>query len=131
MHILLVDDDQLALLVHKQIMEQLFVGAKITSYNNPVKLIEDLTNKSIDFPDVIFSDYHMGAINGVDVLEAIESLFLKNKTANEKLDFFLVSSESDLKSITKNLKHEIFNACITKPLTEKKVNKLLYSKIAS
>lgn len=131
MHILLVDDDQLALLVHKQIIEKLFVGAKITSYNNPVKLIEDITNKSIDFPNVIFSDYHMGAINGVDVLEAIESLFLKNKTANEKLDFFLVSSESDLKSITKNLKHEIFNACITKPLTEKKVNKLLYSKIAS
>jgi len=130
MHIILVDDDQLTLFIHKKVVEKSFENAKVTCYNKPSKLIEDLQNNNIQMPNLIFSDYNMGALNGVDVLDAVESACM-NKDKSFKSDFFLVSSESDLSSIAANLKHEVFNTFISKPLTEEKINLLLDSRIAS
>ena len=130
MHIILVDDDQLTLFVHKRVIENVFKNATISSYSDPSKLIEELRNDSIKLPDMIFSDYNMGDLNGVDVLNAFESVCMKNYQSL-KPDFFLVSSEIDIAEKASHLNHQIFNTYLEKPLTKEKINNLFFDKIAS
>lgn len=67
LYITLVDDDPFCLSFYEQYL--LSLGFQnVTAFNNATDCISKLT----DTTDIVFVDYHMDALNGIDVLKEIK-----------------------------------------------------------
>lgn len=130
MKIILVDDNRLTLFIHKKIVENSFKKAKVICYSDPSKLIEDIQTESVKMPDLVFSDYNMGTLNGIDVLNAFEVASLNNNSSH-KPNFILVSGETDVAEITSNIDSSLLASYIQKPMTKEKLEYICSNRIAS
>jgi CheY-like chemotaxis protein len=70
LNILVVDDDETSLELFKEILE--FRGHNVTTVNEGVRCISNLQNH---YYDIIFLDYHIGDIDGVDLADCIKDVF--------------------------------------------------------
>lgn len=70
LNILVVDDDITSLELFKEILE--FRGHNVTAVNEGVRCISNLQN---NYYDIIFLDYHIGDIDGVDLADCIKDVF--------------------------------------------------------
>lgn len=70
LNILVVDDDETSLELFKEILE--FRGHNVTAVNEGVRCISNLQN---NYYDIIFLDYHIGDIDGVDLADCIKDVF--------------------------------------------------------
>ena len=70
LNILVVDDDETSLELFKEILE--FRGHNVVTLNEGVRCISNLQN---NYYDIIFLDYHIGDIDGVDLADCIKDIF--------------------------------------------------------
>jgi PleD family two-component response regulator len=70
LNILVVDDDETSLELFKDILQ--FRGHNVTAVNEGVRCISHLQN---NYYDIIFLDYHIGDIDGVDLADCIKDVF--------------------------------------------------------
>jgi CheY-like chemotaxis protein len=70
LNILIVDDDETSLELFKEILE--FRGHNVTAVNEGVRCISSLQN---NYYDIIFLDYHIGDIDGVELTDCIKDVF--------------------------------------------------------
>lgn len=115
--IFLVDDDTLCLTLYQQFLKQL-------GYSN-VELF-DSGNDCIDGlvehdPDVIFLDYNMEGMNGLDVLKKI-------KQFNEDTIVYFISGQEDIEVAVTAMKHGAADYIIKASLNPEKM-KLIMEKI--
>lgn len=104
LNILVVDDDETSLELFKEILE--YRGHNVTVVNEGIKCISKLQN---NYYDIIFLDYHIGDINGVDLADCIRDVF-KHKSL-----IFAYTGDSSINAIN-SFKIIGMNGVLIKPL---------------
>lgn len=119
-NILLADDDQADCLLFKDALEELPVSAMLTIVHNGEQLIEDLTKKEGEFPDVLFLDLNMPRKNGFASLGQI-----KRNTDLQDLPVIIFSTASDVETV-KNVFRNAAHYYICKPPDFSQLKKVIY-----
>ena len=104
LNILVVDDDETSLELFKEILE--FRGHSVTTVNEGVRCISNLQK---NYYDIIFLDYHIGDIDGVDLADCIKDVF-KHKSL-----IFAYTGDSSTSAIER-FKIIGMNGALIKPL---------------
>src|SRR5689334_10234824 len=105
LHVLIIDDDEDELMVITKAMEGLYVPFKCTWATSGEQALKQLP---ILRPDIIFVDYHMPGMNGLECVSAIRKL----KHCNETLVILHSSMmEQRIRTLGKDLGA---SACINK-----------------
>jgi CheY-like chemotaxis protein len=105
LNILVVDDDETSLELFKEILE--FRGHNVTTVNEGVRCISNLQT---NYYDIIFLDYHIGDIDGVDLADCIKDVF-KHKSL-----IFAYTGDSSTSAIER-FKIIGMNGALIKPLS--------------
>jgi DNA-binding NtrC family response regulator len=109
MSIFLVDDDRFCLEMYKQVLSNL--GYKnATCFENS----SDCLNSIMLQPDVIFLDYHMDNLNGIDILKKI-------KRFNPNIIVLFISGQEDLQVAVNALKYGAFDYIVKKDFNEVRI----------
>lgn len=95
--IFLVDDDRFTLKIYEQHLKNLFIS-DVTMFENG----NDCLNALSLNPDVIFLDYNMDELNGLDVL-------LKIKRVNPNIFVVMVSGQESIENAVDVLKYGAFD----------------------
>jgi CheY-like chemotaxis protein len=70
-NVLLVDDDANLRFLTARILNQL--GCKVHAFSNPIEALEVL--KELNFFDVVFTDFSMPLMNGLEFAEKVKALY--------------------------------------------------------
>lgn len=119
-NILLADDDKADCLLFKEALEELPVSAMLTIVHNGEQLIEEITRKGSQFPDVLFLDLNMPRKNGLATLGEI-----KRNTDLQNLPVIIFSTASDVESV-KNVFRNAAHYYICKPPDFSQLKKVIY-----
>jgi two-component system, NtrC family, response regulator HydG len=101
MNIAVIDDDILALRLFRDTLEHMGYSCKI--FNNTETALQE-----IDKFDVVLLDYHLGRVNGKDLLKKIKSL-------KEDIIAIMISGYMIQNIINRDLKDQLY-AFYTKPV---------------
>lgn len=119
-NILLADDDIADCLLFKDALEELPVSATLTVVNNGEQVIEELTKKKDNLPDVLFLDLNMPRKNGFASLGHIKrSIELQNLPV---IIFSSTSEQEAIKMVFKDAAHYY----ICKPADFTQLKKVIY-----
>ena len=113
LNILVVDDDDTSLELFKEILE--FRGHNVTAVNEGVRCISNLQT---NYYDIIFLDYHIGDIDGVDLADCIKDVF-KHKSL-----IFAYTGDSSLNAINR-FKIIGMNGALIKPLNMNLIDSIM------
>jgi len=113
LNILVVDDDITSLELFKEILE--FRGHNVTAVNEGVRCISNLQN---NYYDIIFLDYHIGDIDGVDLADCIKDVF-KHKSL-----IFAYTGDSSLSALNR-FKIIGMNGALIKPLNIELIDSIM------
>lgn len=119
-NILLADDDQSDCLLFKEALEELPVSASLIVVQNGEQVMEELTKKGKELPDVLFLDINMPRKSGFATLGEI-----KRNTGLQKLPVVMFSTSSDLESVKKVFR-DAAHYYICKPVEFSKWKKVIY-----
>jgi len=116
LNFLLVDDDDICLFIHRRVLElsgYCRSARSAVSGRNALEILTHLTNGDSPVPDIIFLDLEMPNMNGIEFLEAFQSLDFVHK---ESIAIVLLTSsvcEKDKQyAVSLGVAHYL-----TKPLT--------------
>ncbi len=111
--IALLDDEKLALFIHKRMIQSVYPKAKVNTFLCSNELIDFIiTNPS---HTLVLSDFHMPKRTGLEVFE-----LFKEKIPTELhhlIKYYLLTSDTTLVEQTKKLNHHMFKGYLIKPLT--------------
>ncbi|MDN3687311.1 response regulator [Cyclobacterium jeungdonense] len=119
-NILLADDDPSDCLLFKEALDELPVTASLTMVQNGEQVIEELTKKGKELPDVLFLDINMPRKSGFATLGEI-----KRNTGLQKLPVIMFSTSSDLESVKKVFR-DAAHYYICKPVEFSQWKKVIY-----
>jgi len=112
--IFLVDDDVLCLNLYSQFLKQL-------GYTN-VQLFDNgndcLTALDTAHPDIIFLDYNMDDLNGMDVLKQI-------KKFDPTITVLFISGQEDIEVAVNTIKHGALDYIVKSSLSPEKMKKVM------
>ncbi|MBS1664594.1 MAG: response regulator [Bacteroidetes bacterium] len=109
----MVDDEPFCLDLYQQYLENL--GQKeILQFSSGSDCLNQLTNR----PDLIFLDYHMGEVNGLDTLRKI-------KRVNPNALVVFVSGQEDIAVAVSALKYGALDYIVKEQMTEERLRKVL------
>lgn len=111
--IFLVDDDPFCLAIYQQHLDNMGYR-EIACFNDDISCIDNLLHQ----PDVIFLDYNLGDISGVDVLKTI-------KQFNPDIYVIFISGREDVETSARTLKHGAFDFIIKKSGDTEKIKQTL------
>jgi CheY-like chemotaxis protein len=94
LNIFLAEDDQADCLLFKEALEELSVSADLTTFEDGEQLMEQLTKKPTQLPDVLFLDLNMPRKNGFVSLGEI-----KRNSELDTLPVIIFSTASEEKKI--------------------------------
>ena len=120
--IAIIDDDPVVLHTTKQLLSYLFPGVYIDIYRNPDDFINHIQQDNEELPELIFCDYNMPQMSGLEVHNALIPFSKNNSKA---IEFYLMSSNSDLESIAKEFTSDFFSGYYAKPLDYNKLSQIL------
>ena len=106
--VLIVDDQSIALNIHRAILESLKLNLNIVTKTDPFEALEWSKNKQID---LIITDFSMGGMNGLDLIQLINSVH------KDKLIPVVIITVLKSKHLHKRLIKAGVSACITKPVS--------------
>jgi DNA-binding NtrC family response regulator len=95
--IFLVDDDEICLNLYLQFLNKLG-HSEIECYKSGKTCLENIVQR----PDIIFLDYHMGDLNGIDVLHSI-------KQFDNEITVIFISGQEDIDIAVNALKYGAFD----------------------
>ena len=124
MRISLIDDNELVLLVHEKLVRKRYETCEINKYKCPKNYLKDLKNKIIPASDIILSDYNMGKYNGIELLSDVKTIKEELQIPNEKLQFYIVSAEDNLKQIYEECKSAHLKGYFHKPLEQEHLKEI-------
>lgn len=111
--IFLVDDDVFCLTMNQQYLSNL--GYKnIHTFYQSAECLNQLTQQ----PDIIFLDYHMDNLNGIDVLKKI-------KRFNPNTIIVFISGQEDIDIAVNALKYGAFDYIMKNQLNEEKMRQVM------
>ena len=119
-NILLADDDNADCLLFKDALAELPVSASLTIVHNGEQVIEELTKKVSEQPDVLFLDLNMPRKNGFATLGAI-----KRSSELQNLPVIIFSTASD-KEMVKIVFRDSAHYYICKPNDFSQLKKVIY-----
>ncbi len=112
--IFIVDDDALCLTLYQQFLKQLGY-TNIELFDSGADCIDGLEEHE---PDVIFLDYNMEGMNGLDVLKKI-------KTFNPDIIVYFISGQEDIEVAVNTLKHGAVDYIIKSSLNPDKMKAIM------
>lgn len=113
LNILIVDDDENASELFKEILE--LRGHNVITLNEGVRCISNIQNNNYD---IIFLDYHIGDIDGVDLADFIKDIFKSNAL------IFAYTGDNSSSAVSK-FKETGMNGAIIKPIDYNLINKIM------
>ncbi len=113
LNILIVDDDEQISEMFKDILEER--GHKVVTLNEGVRCISNLEHNNYD---LIFLDYHIGDIDGVDLADFIKDIF------KSKALIFAFTGDNSQIAINK-FKSGGMNGALIKPIDINLINKIM------
>lgn len=119
-NILIADDDKADCILFKDALEELPVDTKLTIVHNGEQLIDELTNKVNELPDVLFLDLNMPRKNGYSVLGEI-----KRNSLLQRLPVIIFSTTSEREAV-KQVFRDAAHYYICKPVDFTKLKKVIY-----
>lgn len=105
--VLIVDDQTVALNIHKAIFESFKLNLNIVTKTDPIEALSWAKNKQID---LIVTDFSMGKMDGMQFVQSI------NRANNGKLAPIIVITVLKSKHLHKALINAGATACLTKPV---------------
>ena len=112
--ICLVDDDVLCLNLYKQFLKQLGY-TNIELFDNGLDCLESLEKLR---PDVIFLDYNMEGLNGMDVLKKI-------KEFDKNIVVLFISGQEDIEVAINTMKHGAVDYLLKASLSTEKLREVM------
>ena len=118
-NVLFIDDDRPTNIINERLAQRSKVFTTIQVYMNSMKALEYLTElvkKGLSFPDLIFLDINMPALNGWEFLDAFKLLGLENK-----IKVVMLSTAVNIPQIKKDAYKTVVAAFERKPLSLDKI----------
>lgn len=112
--IFIVDDDALCLTLYQQFLKQLGYS-NIELFDSGSDCLDGLEEHE---PDVIFLDYNMEGMNGLDVLKKI-------KEFNPNIIVFFISGQEDIEVAVNTIKHGAVDYIIKSSLNPEKMKAVM------
>ena len=116
-HIVLVDDDLLANMMHKRIIKNFQKAVSVQDFNDPAQALRYINKNQ---PDLILLDINMPEIDGWEFLRLMDAYSLD-------IPVIMVSSSIDEREESMALEHACVKGFINKPMTEEHLRKYLSS----
>lgn len=111
----IIDDCDITRFVHTKLVKHLELDIDVYKYNCGLKFLDDLKDQKIDLPDIVLTDYNMKVMNGVGLINELDSYRSNNRIEN-KLFSYIITANKDISTITNDYKNETFQGFIMKPL---------------
>ena len=118
-NVLFIDDDRPTNIINERLAQRSNVFKNIQVYMHSEEALEYLTelvNKRLPFPDLIFLDINMPALNGWEFLDAFKQLGLENK-----IKVVMLSTAVNIPDIKKESYGTVVSAFERKPLSLDKI----------
>jgi DNA-binding NtrC family response regulator len=112
--IFLVDDDVLCLNLYQQFLKQLGY-TNVHLFDNGNDCLESLSTLQ---PDIIFLDYNMDDLNGIDVLKQI-------KKFNPSITVLFISGQEDIEIAVNAMKQGALDYVVKSSLNTEKMSKIM------
>jgi CheY-like chemotaxis protein len=114
----LIDDDRIFNMIHTRIMESKSFAEKIQPFHNAKQALKALKDIIIahpdDFPEIIFLDINMPAMDGWEFLEEFEKF---PEEVQCRCRVIILTSSIDPRDIEKSRTYKNVTQFISKPLT--------------
>lgn len=134
-NVMLVDDNKIDLFVNQKIIERYNSNLRVVHFSNSLTALEylkiSLHEKNLNHstrPNVLLLDINMPKCTGFEFLERLSRL---NFLETENFKIFMLSSSASLVDVNKANTHPLCSGYINKPLTIKKLHKVLSNNISS
>lgn len=115
--VLIVDDQSVALNIHKAIFESLNLNLNIVTKTSPLEALHWAKNKAID---LIVTDFSMSEMDGMQFVQSV------NRTNNDKLTPIIVITVLKNKQLHQALISAGASACLTKPVSAANLGNVAY-----
>jgi DNA-binding NtrC family response regulator len=112
--IFLVDDDAMCLNLYQQFLKQLGY-TNVRLFDNGNDCLESLDTVN---PDIIFLDYNMDELNGIDVLKQI-------KKFNPAITVLFISGQEDIEVAVNAMKQGALDYVVKSSLNPEKMKKIM------
>jgi CheY-like chemotaxis protein len=122
MNIVLVDDDDVISLVHREVFRRVMPTAEIQVFRSGIQLLEQIQNDDTFRFDVLFLDIRMPELDGFEVLDRLEHL---QHSWIKDAHVFVLSSTLDERDLNRAKEHYLVDDFIGKPLTFSMIEQIL------
>jgi len=120
--IMLVDDNEIDIFIHKEIIKQLPTATFVLSFSSAQTALDYLSNTQNEWPQLILLDIEMPVMTGLDFLEIYDTMPTEQRS-NCRVVLLSSSLNNHLQTISKK---SVFDL-LEKPLNIEKLNRALAS----
>lgn len=121
-HVILVDDDEVINLVHREVIKRIVPDSNIEVFKSGPQLIQYLQEDNGAAIDFLFLDIRMPEMDGFEVLDKLKTL---NISALEGSKIYVLSSTLDERDLSRARNDEAVTDFIGKPLSFQTIEQLL------
>lgn len=122
---MIIDDSPFDRLIAEKVVTLSGIADTCTVFNSAVdalKYLKIYANCPVHFPDVIFVDISMPAMDGFEFVSEFEKI---SGSGSAECSVYILSSSADPNDIRKSEKSAVINGFIIKPLTVEKAKSFL------
>jgi response regulator of citrate/malate metabolism len=120
--IMLVDDNEIDIFIHKEVIKQLPTATFVLSFSSAQTALDYLSNTQNEWPQLILLDIEMPVMTGLDFLEIYDTMPTEQRS-NCRVVLLSSSLNNHLQTISKK---SVFDL-LEKPLNIEKLNRALAS----